>query len=125
MEKVKINKAKLLKKVKDNRKQHRDLFLKAQEGFRADVIEELDRALERARNGEVKRFVSILPEPQDHTKDYDRVITMLEMSVDTNIELDEEAFKAYVMDDWVWKGQALATNTMYAAKMMISKGGGR
>jgi hypothetical protein len=62
-----------------------------------------------------------LPEPQDHTIDYDRVIKMLEMSVDSLIELDEGAFDQYVMDNWSWKGDALATNEMYADRAIPRK----
>jgi len=77
--------------------------------------------LKDARNGKMIRRRITLPEPQDHTNDYDRVITMLEMSVDSVIELDDVAFDQYVMDNWSWKGDALATNSMYAAKAIPRK----
>jgi hypothetical protein len=68
-----------------NRDSHRHLFLKAQEGYRKLVIEELDRMLADAKAGRpIRRSIS-LTEPSDHTKDYDRVIAMLEMSVDDTV----------------------------------------
>jgi hypothetical protein len=118
MDTVKVQVAKLLEKVKANREAHRDLFLKAQEVYRQDIIEELDRMLTDARAGKPIRRAITMPEPQDHTKDYDRVITMLEMSVDEQVELDSVSFDQYVMDNWSWKAGALATNSMYAAKMI-------
>jgi len=45
MHQVKVNRAELLAKVRTNRYAHRDLFLKAQEGYRKLVIEGLDPML--------------------------------------------------------------------------------
>lgn len=116
MDEVKVKREKLLEVVRKNRKAHRDLFLKAQEGYRKDMIAELDQMLQDAKDGKQIRRAVMMPEPQDHTADYDRVITMLEMSVDKEIELDSEAFDNYVMDNWAWRAHAMATNTMYASK---------
>jgi hypothetical protein len=100
--------------VRTNRDSHRELFLKAQEGYRKLVIEELDRMLADAKAGRpIRRSVS-LTEPSDHTKDYDRVIAMLEMSVDDTVTLDASDFDRYVLDNWDWSRFALSTNTSYA-----------
>ncbi len=113
MNTVKIKKSELLEKVKANRGTHRDLFLKAQEGYREEVIIELDKMLSDARNGrQIIRSIS-MPEPIDHTSDYDRIISMLEMSVDDYIDLTANEFEQYVLDNWAWKEFALLTNTQY------------
>lgn len=117
MDKVTVKTDKLLKTIKKNRKAHRDLFLKAQTVYRQDIIDELDRMLKDAQNGKNIRRSITIPEPQDHTPDYDRVITMLEMSVDKEVKLDSMAFDQYVMDNWSWAAGARGINTMYASKM--------
>jgi hypothetical protein len=72
--------------------------------------------LKDAKEGlRIQRSVT-LTEPSNHVKDYDRVITMLEMSVDDTIPLDAQAFDRYVMDNWDRSRFALATNTAYAAE---------
>jgi hypothetical protein len=115
MNAVKVKREDLLTKVRANREAHRELFLKAQEGYRKLVIEELNKMLADARAGlPIKRSVS-LTEPSDHTKDYDRVVAMLEMSVDETITLEAHDFDQYVMDNWDWSRFALSTNTAYAA----------
>jgi hypothetical protein len=54
-----------------HRDAHRELFLKAQEGYRKLVIEELDRMLADAKAGlPIRR--SVTTEPSNHVKDYDR-----------------------------------------------------
>jgi hypothetical protein len=56
------------------------------------LLKELDRMLADAKEGRpIQRSVT-LTEPSNHTKDYDRVITMLEMSVDETIVLDAGEF---------------------------------
>src|SRR5271157_465731 len=96
MHSVTVKRIELLEKIKVNRDGHRDLFLKAQEGYRLDVIAELEQHLKDARNRKKISRSLTLPEPQDHTEDYDSVIAMLEMSVDQNIELDAGSFQQYV-----------------------------
>jgi hypothetical protein len=54
-----------------------------------------------------------MPEPVDHTSDYDRVIAMLNMSVDSEIELDEDQFECFVLDQWGWSAKAMHTNMSY------------
>jgi hypothetical protein len=115
MNQIKVKRQELLTKVRANRDAHRSLFLKAQEGYRKLVIEELDKMLADAKaNLPIQRSVS-LTEPSDHTKDYDRVVTMLEMSVEETIALEARDFDQYVMDSWDWSRFALSTNTDYAA----------
>ena len=113
MQTVKAKRDDLLVRLRKNRGEHRELFNKAQEGFRKQVIEHLDKMLADAKEGRKIRLAVALPEPIDQTKDYDRVITMLEMSVDDVVELTQGEFAQYVMDDWQWKQNVFATNTRY------------
>ena len=117
MRQVTVSKGNLLLKLRANRDAHRSLFLKAQEGYRAAVIEELDRMLAEARTGKPIRRAINLAEPQDHTEDYDRVIAMAEMEVGDIIELTDDEFAQYVLDQWDWRHLVLATNTAYAARV--------
>lgn len=115
MNTVKVKKEDLLSKLLVNRENHRSLFLKAQEGYRALVIAELDKSLKDAREGrEIRTYIS-MDAPEDHTDDYDNVIEMLQMSVDTEITLLAQDFQRYVLDKWQWSQAALLRNSTYAA----------
>lgn len=115
MKPVKVTRTDLLEKVQANRSAHRSEFIKAQEGYRKIVIEELDKALRDARENRGIRTVIALQPPQDHTEDYDKVIAMLQMSVDEIIEIEEDDFNCYVMDNWQWSAHAKFLNSTYAA----------
>lgn len=113
MESVNIDRAELLKILKANRENHRKIFEEALEGYREEVVKELDSMLEDAKKGKKIRRALSLVEPMDQTKDYDRVIKMLDMSKDNIIEISETDFACYVLDDWRWKDQFTASNTRY------------
>jgi len=116
MDVVKVRVEELMETVKKNRDSHRDVFRRAQEGYRVKVIELLDQMLENARRGGQISLAFDLPVPTDHTVDYDRVIKMLEMTVDEEVELDQGDFAQYVMDDWSWKRQFVANTVTYLAQ---------
>lgn len=116
MEVVKIKKSVLLETLKKNRQAHRNIFEEAQSGYRAEAIKLLDKALRDAREGrEINTFVR-LNAPIDQTKDYDRALKMIEMSVDENIEISEVDFACYILDDWNWKHSFMTTNAFYLGK---------
>jgi hypothetical protein len=113
---IKVKKDELLGKLVANRATHWAIFLDAQTGFREVVIHELDRRLKDARAGRIINIVFAMPAPVDQTGEYDRAIRMLEMSVDDIIELDEDDFSHFVLDEWHWKQQVHATNSMYTTR---------
>ena len=100
----------LIAALQTNRDTHRETFLKAQESYRTAVIEELEKALEDARAKRPIRRAITLPQPEDHTADYDNALTMLDMCVDKEILVTAHEFQCYVMDNWGWK-QAWLSNT--------------
>jgi hypothetical protein len=64
---------------------------------------ELERRVRDLKHSrQVNQYIG-LPEPEDHTDDYDRVLTMIEMSINDTVELSENEFAMYVMDQWDWK----------------------
>lgn len=103
MKLVKINKAKLIVAIQANRDNHKAELAEALEVYRKNVIATLNRKLAAVKAGKKVRNV-YFEIPQDNTKEYDRALKMLDMSVDDIIELDQREFQQYVMDEWNWKG---------------------
>lgn len=113
MKTIRIEKAKLLAAVTKNRELHQKTFLEAQQGYREAVIAELDKMLAEARTGKrIRRSVDLI-EPTNQTREYDRIIAMLEMCLDEQIELSPQEFEMYVMDRWAWKQQFALSNRAY------------
>ena len=51
--------------------------------------------------------------PQDHSKDYDRALRMMESSVYDKVQLSVDEFDSYVLNNWEWKANFIASNSLY------------
>ena len=116
MDTVLISKDKLLVKVKKNRDLHRETFESALKGWEKRVLEELKKAIEDAKKGLEFRTYFNLPQPTDHTPEYDAVIEQIEWSETDQIELDFHQFNQFIRDDWGWKQDFLSNTAMYVAQ---------
>lgn len=105
----------LLKALTENRSKHRAVFEDALAGYTREAEDILQEHLTALKNGKAPRIQIILDRPEDHTKDYDRVIGMLKMHIGDTFEIDEASYKQYVDDDWSWKRQWIDTSNQYAA----------
>jgi hypothetical protein len=103
----------LLEKMRVNREGHADVFERATAKYRKRMEEHLEQMLDDVRNRRPVSHRIDMPVPEDHTIDYDRVIAMLEMSIEDVIVLFEQDFNCYVMDQWAWTAAFTATSTAY------------
>jgi hypothetical protein len=100
MNEVKVETAALLEVLKKNRAEHTQLYQDAVEGYKVDTEKKLQSAIEKVGKGQLLASIK-LNVPKDHTKDYDRVIRMLEMSVEKELTLRSHEFEQYVLDEWI------------------------
>lgn len=114
MENMHFKKSELLAVLKANRKRHYAIFLEACDGYTKKAVELIEQRLEMAKSGKRVGLSFSLAEPVNQTRDYDRAIKMLEMTTAATIVLSEGDFSQYVMDDWHWKRQFLASNMSYS-----------
>lgn len=116
MELVKVKKNELMKILLENRDEHRAIFLEALDGYHQAALKALRERIEDAKNNKKVSLLFALEQPQDQTKQYNRVIKMLEMSIDDEVKLTQQEFANYVMDDWSWMDQFLHSNVGYSAR---------
>lgn len=100
MDTVKVSKEELIKVLRTNRDSHKQIYKDAVEGFLVETGKKLESALKKVRERKTITSISFV-RPIDHTKDYDRVISMLEMSVDKEISLKQYEYNQYVLDEWI------------------------
>ena len=116
MDSVKVSKLELERIVQINRDKHGAEYAEAFSGYRMACISALEANLEAFRAGKAERiFINEHP-PEDHTKDYERVLRMLAMSTEAEVTLSAESFEHYVLDDWQWRRVWSATNAKYLSK---------
>lgn len=103
----------LLGIVSQNRISHVEAFEEANTEFRRRAIELMRQNLEAAERGDEVELRVELVKPFSQIKHYDQAIRMLELDSRAEIELEEDEFSSYVMDDWHWKLSWSASNKAY------------
>ena len=103
MNQVTVSKKKLLEKIKENREIHvaeyaeaHLLWVSATKDYYLKQIECL-----QIKNNELQDLRKP-QKPSTHASDYDRVIAMLEMSIEPDVTLSAKEFEQYVLDTWLW-----------------------
>jgi hypothetical protein len=113
MRTVTVTRDDFIKKVSQNRETHRAVFEQALEGYRKRLTHELEQRIKDLQRGRRIDHHIGLPLPEDHTEDYDRVLQMATMSIHDTIELTEDEFGRYVMDQWHWKQDFADSTELY------------
>ena len=115
MQETKVLKPELLKILEENRSKHRRVFEAALDGYQKEALRQLEMKVQALKAGKYPKIYLNLPMPEDHTRDYDRIIRMVTMHQEDTVVLDEQQFAQYVEDDWSWKRQWASTSNVYAA----------
>src|ERR1022692_1507745 len=92
----------LLEKVRSNRVVHNASFSVATAEFRKQALIRLDRIRHDLESGQTPSLYIDLPVPEQHLKDYDRAIRMLQDHTNSTIDLDEQGYMRLVDDVWNW-----------------------
>ena len=114
LETVKVDRDKLLTTLQENKAKHVDEYNDAIAEYRKQAEKALRKRAIEIRDGEtLRKEIDDLPAPLSFVKDYDRAIAMVEWSTESELELDEHAFRAWVLDEWNWRSQFAGTTSVY------------
>ncbi len=118
MKKVTVKTEELLETLHVNRSMHIHEYEVAFEGYREQVMVEVQRGLGIMKGGGEIFIGTRLTRPINHVNDYDCAIRMLTMTISAGVEEIEISmgdFAQYVMDEWGWKQQFSTTNMTYSS----------
>ena len=117
MDNIKVEKAKLIAILKNNRAIHEEEYNESIEEWEKVVTKALKKAYKLAKVGD--RFITAfkLPKPKSFIDEYDKIIGMLEMSLDEEVELVEHEYDMYVRNNWNWKRDFIGTASLYNNKI--------
>lgn len=104
---VRVDKAQLQETLRINRDAHEADFNEVWELYRQKLIDALQELIDEAKAAEHGKknltYSAYVHTPENHTKDYDRIIDMVAMDNSDSIELSEQDYSWYVLDNWDWK----------------------
>jgi hypothetical protein len=113
MKEVRVRTEQLKERITTNRDTHAREFAEAVDGWAKEVAQLMRADIAAIEAGERRKLTILDSIPDNHTADYDRVLEMLDMSVDEFQTLDMETFRQYVMDDWSWKARWSVSTAKY------------
>ena len=116
MRSVMVNKTELMKVLQDNKKKHVKDFEESVKDYKKAALKVAKEHVELAKTGDLDQIAKIraMPNrPASYEDSYNRAIRMMEMSIDENIELEEQVFNQLVLDEWSWKNSFVATGALY------------
>lgn len=116
MHAVKVNRKELLKIVTENKEKHIKDYLESVEDFKAATLKLAEANLELVKTGDLEQIAKTKPmpaKPVSYESNYTRAIRMLELSVDKEIDVEEDVFNQLVLDEWAWKNAFVASASLY------------
>lgn len=99
---VNVDRHELIKAISAGLVKHEQELLEARTEYRTAVTLFLTEALNRTTKGDFNDVHLKLQPPVSKRQQYTDVIEMLRVSVDSTIQLDSEAYRAYYKNEWPW-----------------------
>ena len=112
---IKVKTAEVIAALIKNKETHLVEYKKAKEAYKLEGLEQLEQIkkdLEAGKNGLKLNLI----EPVDRSEMFDEFIQMFKMEVESEIELETEEFKLYVLDKDSSSEHAKFSNTFYSSK---------
>ena len=88
---IKVNKAKLIEKIKENKAAHEVAYAKAVIAYKKEAIKQLTTQIADVQEGSLNAKLN-LTTPVNNIKNYDKIIDMFEWEVDEVVELEQQEF---------------------------------
>lgn len=110
--KIKVEKEKLIEKIKENKKNHIEEYAKAVVGYKEEALRQLTNLTEKVNKGALNIELDLIT-PVDNSENYDKIIEMFEWEVEEVVELEQKEFIEYVQDETDFAVTAKLSNMMY------------
>lgn len=112
---IKVKKKELLEKVKANKEKHVKEYEKAVIAYKLEALEQLNTLMVEAEKGERQLRLNLV-EPVDNSNNYDKIIKMFEWEVEDLVELSQDEFTEYILDENSFAERAFLSNSSYIGK---------
>lgn len=125
MDKIIVNKNKLIEIIQKNKKEHIDDYKKSMKGYSQEyegyldsLRNHIDNEIKEIRESNYTKDVNLSfyfdeDKPISHEEDYNAILSMLELDCNDSVELSRRDHECFVMDKWNWKGDFLRVSSKY------------
>jgi len=112
---IKVNKAKLIAKIQENKENHIKEYEKAVIAYKKEALKQLNELIIKVDEGTLNIRLELVT-PVNNSKEYDSNIEMLQWEVEEEVELTQEQFKELVQDKTSFAEQARVSNAYYMSQ---------
>jgi hypothetical protein len=109
----------VLKKLKENREEHKKIVTEARIGYVKKAEEVLQKRLGQLREGKIVSLAFSLTVPKDMTEAYDSAISALEWHTGEKITLTAAQVRMFIEDAWDWMDDFLVSNSRYSSSAAV------
>ena len=107
-----VKKADLIAQINENKEAHIIAYAKAVEAYKVEALKQLSKLTDDANAGSVTLKLS-LTTPVDNRNNYDKIIAMFEWDILEEVELTQQEFNEYILDETEAARHAFVSNSMY------------
>lgn len=109
---IKVKKADLIAKIKENKETHIKEFNKAILAYKKEALTQLIKLNTMVIDGALDVKLNLIT-PVNNADNYDKILEMFEWEVEDIVELDQDEFQEYVQDTTDFAVKARMSNTAY------------
>jgi hypothetical protein len=107
-----LTKAKLIARITENEKKHIAAYNQAVKAYKIEALKQLAELTKSAKTGDMSLRLN-LTTPVDNRKNYAKIREMFEWDNRDEIELEQQEFNEYVLDETEYARHAQMSNSMY------------
>lgn len=109
---MKVVKADLIKTINENKETHIKAYAKAEIAYKAEALKQLTKLTSEVNDGSLKIKLN-LTTPVDNRKNYDKIVGMFEWDVEDKVELTQQEYNEYILDETESARHAMMSNQAY------------
>lgn len=115
MSAITVDKGHLLQVVTENRAKHAAAYKEAVAAYRIAALARLTELASDVQADPPRQVIWALPLPEQHLADYDKALRMMEMDINGEVILGEDAYDHLVEDHWDWRERFVANTLSYTS----------
>jgi histidyl-tRNA synthetase len=111
---IKVDKQKLIDKIKENKANHIKEYDEAVKAFKEEAQKRIAELSENLAAGKFDKMKLSMTVPENRSEEYDKLVTQFEWELDKEVELSQGEFNEYIHDETPFAKQAKFSNMAYS-----------
>jgi hypothetical protein len=112
---ITVKKLQLIEQLKVNMVNHIKEYENAVVAYKEEALKQLSQQIKEVEEGSLVARLNLVT-PINSSKEYEKVIEMFEWEINDDVELEQDEFNQFVLDEFDFAVNAKFANTMYFAK---------